>query len=100
MATYLELFGLKNDSGLQDRVTVAVIVAAEGVRTDASPPANQAQRLAWAGTAMADPKAESVRMLWALLAANKDATTAAILAADDATLQSKVDAAVDLFAGS
>lgn len=100
MALYLELFALKNNSDLQDRMTVAVVVAAEAIRVDSSPPTNQAQRLVWAANAMAGPVAEGKRMLWALLAANKDATTSAILAADDATLQAKVDAAVDLFAGS
>lgn len=100
MALYLDLHDLKNNSDLQDRVTVAVIVAAEAIRTDASPPTNQPQRLAWAVGVMADPKTESVRMLWALLAANKDATVTAILAANDAALQAKVDAVVDLFAGS
>lgn len=100
MALYLDLHRLKNNSDLQDRLTVAVVVAAETIRTDVSSPTNQAQRLIWAAAAMANPKAESVRMLWALLAVNKDATVAAILAADDTTLQDKVDAAVDLFAGS
>lgn len=100
MATYLELFALKNDSNLQDRVQVAVIVAAETVRTDDNAPSNQAARLVWAAAAMQDPVGESRRMLWAVLAANKDATTDQILAADDATLQARVDAAVDLFAGS
>lgn len=99
MAAYVDLFALKNNSVLQDRILVAVAVAAEMIRTDESPPANEDQRLAWAGQAMLDPKAEAQRMLWAVLAANKDATTAQILDADDATLQSKVDDAVDLFAG-
>jgi hypothetical protein len=100
MATYLELFNLRNDSDLQDKVVVAVVIAAEAIRVDGSPPANQAQRLVWAGTAMENPKAEAERMLWAVLAANKDATVATIQAATDAAIQTQVDAAVDLFAGS
>lgn len=100
MALYLDLYALKNDSFLQDRVAMAVVIAADTIRTDGSPPANQAQRLVWAASAMGNPKGEAIRMLWALLAANKDASTATILSADDATLQSQVDAAVDLFAGS
>ena len=98
MATYLELFGLNSDSDLQDRTVVASIVAAEAVRADATPPANQAAREAWAALVFANPKTEATRMLWALLAANKDSTVAAITGASDAVLQSAVDGAIDLFA--
>ena len=99
MAAYLELYGLKNDSDLQDRVAVAVIISAQTISEDASPPTNQAARLAWAAEAMVNPKATAVPMLWAVLAANNDKTTAQILAATDAAIQANVDAAVDLFAG-
>lgn len=98
MATYLELFGLKYDSDLQDRTAAAVMIAAETIRSDEAPPANQAARLAWAARVMANPKAEAERMLWAVLAVNKDATVAQITGASDAALQTQVDAAVDLFA--
>lgn len=100
MATYMELFGAKGNSDLQDKVAVAVTIAAETIRTDGSPPGNQAQRLLWAAGAMRDPVGEAKRMLWAVLATNKDATLSQILAASDAMIQEQVDAAVDLFAGS
>ncbi len=100
MATYMELFKAQNDSDLQDKVAVAVVVAAEAIRTDASPPTNQAQRLQWAKDAMADPKVEAGRMMWAILATNKDAALSQILGASDTAIQTQVDAAVDLFAGS
>jgi len=100
MASYLELFTLKNDSDLQDRILVATVVAAEAIRTDADPPANQVQREAWARQALLDPVTESRRMLWAVLAANKSATTASILAVEDTVLQGSVNAVVDLFAGA
>ena len=100
MATYMELFSAQNSSDLQTKVAVAVLVAAEGIRADPESPTNQAQRLSWAKTAMADPVAEARRMLWAVLAVNKDATLTQILGATDAAIQTQVDAAVDLFAGS
>ncbi len=99
MATYMELFALKNDSDLQDKIAVAIVVAAETIRTDSSPPTNQTQRLTWARTAMHDPAAEATRMLWALLAVNKDLTVASIVGASDTAIQTAVDNAVDLFAG-
>lgn len=100
MATYLELHALKNDSDLQDKVAVAVVIAADAIRASGTPPANQAQRLVWAAAAMADPREEARRMLWALLAANKSATAGSISSATDATIQAAVDSAVDLFAGT
>ena len=100
MATYMELFGAKDDSDLQDKVAVAVVVAAESVRMADPPPTNQAQRMNWAKGAMADPKSEARRMLWAVLAVNKDAILTQILGASDEAIQTQVDAAVDLFAGS
>lgn len=100
MATYLQLFNFQNDSNLQDKIVVAVVVAAETIRTDGSPPSNQAAKLEWARLAMANPKTEALRMLWAVLAVNKDATSEQINNATDAAIQAQVDAAVDLFAGS
>ncbi len=100
MATYLELYSARNDSNLQDKVMVAITVAAEAIRVDVSPPANQTQREAWASAALANPESKLNEMMWALIAANKDATLNNILEASDASIQTNVDDAVDLFAGS
>ncbi len=100
MATYMELFSIKNNSDLQDKVTVAVAIAAETIRTDSSPPANQTQRLVWAQNALAHPVEEAQRMLWVVLAANKDSTLAQIVGVSDTLIQEQVDDTIDLFAGS
>jgi len=99
MAAYKEIYALKNDSGFQDKIAVAVVIAAHTISTDETPPANQAARLVWATEAMINPKSVAVPMLWAVLAANVAATTEQILTATDASIQLNVDAAVDLFAG-
>lgn len=98
MATYTELFNVRNDSALKNRVSVACVVAAEAIRVEDGATLNNANRLVWAATVMRNPQAEGARMLWALLAANKDVAVGAITGADDATIQSAVDNAVDLFA--
>jgi len=98
MATYLELHAHVNDSVLQDRTRVAVVVAADNIRSDGAPPANQTARLAWAAKVMENPVLEAKRMIWAVLAANKDSSIAQIDSATDAQLQTAVDNAVDLFA--
>lgn len=100
MALYIDLRDLANDSDLQARTQVAVVVAAETIYNDGSPPANQVQRLEWAKGALESPLATAKSMLNAVLAVSKDATIAQIQAADDATLQGQVDALIDLFAGT
>ena len=98
MATYAELFSLRNDSELRNRIAVACVVAAETIRTEDDGAANHAQRLAWATAAVDRPLEAAERMLWLLLARNKDATLEQIRGVSDATIQSAVEDAVDLFA--
>lgn len=98
MATYAELRGLFGHNELKNKVEVACIVAAEAIRGEGSGVTNHTNRLLWAKAAFANPKAPAVQMVMALLAANKDATTATITEATDAAIQTKVDAAIDLFA--
>ena len=98
MATYLELRGMFADGTLKNQIEVACIVAAEGIRTEDEGTNNHANRLVWAKAAFTNPNVIRERMLMALLAANKDATVDTIQSVSDATLQTLVDAAVDLFA--
>lgn len=99
MATYAELYDLRSDSALRNRVLVACAIAAEAIRIEDSGAANHAARLTWSKAVFADPNREAERMLWAVLAANKSATVAQITGASDATIQTAVNAAVNLFAG-
>lgn len=96
MASYDELHDLTHDSGLLDRVEVAVIVAAHGIIGGGA--GNQPQRNKWAGQALSAPRAMATKLLPGVLAANKDADVAAIEAATDTMIQSNVDSLVDLFA--
>jgi len=99
MATYIELFDLKDNSDLHDRITVAVVKAAHSIARDETPPSNQAARLVWAAEAVSNPVPVAQKMLWVLLAAYSDMSTAQITGASDEAIQSAVDGAVDLFAG-
>ncbi len=100
MAAYEDLYDVKNDSDLQEKVAVAIVIAATKIFEDASPPSNQAARLVWASDALLSPGAMVRPMLWAVIAANESATVANILGASDAAIQSNIDDVVDLFAGS
>lgn len=98
MATYGELYALQHDSDLRNRMAVAVVVAAETVRTENVNTTNHANRLIWAKNALANPQAEAIRMLWGALAQNRTLTVAQITGASDASLQTAVNNAIDLFA--
>lgn len=96
MATYSELLQAAQNDTLNQACRIAVIVAADVVRAEADTTTNHAARLAWAARALTDPATEGKRALWCALAQNRSATLSQILAATDSTLQTAVNAAVDL----
>ena len=98
MATYAELLTAAENDALTKRVRVAVVVAAEKIRVESTGTTNHANRLTWARQVFIDPAGVTQRMLWAVLAQNRAVALASIIAADDATVQTAVDAAVDVFA--
>lgn len=98
MATYLELYSLQSDDSLRNKIRVAVVIAAETIRTEDGGTVNHPNRALWAADVFANPTREADRMRWAVLASNKDNATSAILGATDVQIQVAVDAAVDLFA--
>jgi hypothetical protein len=98
MATYAELLTASANDTLRQKVRVACAIAAEKVRTEGSAVTNHTARMVWAKSVYANPEAEGVRMVWAVLAQNSAATFTALISASDATVQSAVDAAVDVFA--
>ena len=98
MASYAELYDLRNDSALRNRVTTACIIAAETVMNEDGGVANHANRLLWAKAVFANPSGEASRMFMAILAANSGSPVSAIQNADDAAIQTNVDDHIDLFA--
>lgn len=98
MATYAELLTVSTNEALINKIRVAVVIAAEVVRTEQDATPNHSNRLLWAKHVYANPDSEAQRMVWAVLAQNKDAPLAAIEGADDATVQAAVNAAIDVFA--
>jgi hypothetical protein len=99
MATYTELYQrMFADGSLHQKVTAAVSISANTIMNESGGTANHANRLIWAAKALNDPRIEARRMLPAVLAANAGASAAQIDSATDATLQTAVDGAVNLFA--
>lgn len=92
MATYDELYTLRNNTTLRNRIRVAVTKKAQSLVALATP--NNAQ-LKWANEALANPDSKADSIFSYVLAANSAATVAAIESASDATIQGHVDAAAD-----
>jgi hypothetical protein len=98
MATYDELLQASNDDGLRRKVRVAVVIAAETIRTELPSVPNNANRLLWAKATFENPEQAAQKIIWPVLAQNKASSLAAIVGASDATVQTAVDAAVNVFA--
>lgn len=91
MATYAELRSLFSDSDLRNKMSVAVVIAANTIAqgstfTDAE--------YAWAQRAFQSPDREADKVLLIALAENSMATVAQIQGASDATLQASANSAV------
>ena len=91
MATYAELYDLRSDSDLQDKIAVACVIAAEA-KLSGTPSAAEAT---WAKSVLASPGGTANSVINAVLAANKGIAAATILAASDASIQANVDSVVD-----
>jgi len=99
MATYTELSTLQNNRNLMRKISVAIAVSANTVRQEDPATGNHANRLVWANEALTNPPGDSQKVLWGILAANKDSSLASIEGASDALIQTNVDDLVDLLAG-
>lgn len=97
MASYIDLRNLAtNESLLQNRVEMAVVIAASGILTN--PLETSPERIAWAQQAVANPEVWARRCLYLLLAADNAASIAQINGAGDPAIQTRVDAVVDSLA--
>lgn len=98
MATYTELRGLINEPTLKERVSIALLIAAEAIRTEDGATVNHANRLKWAKDVLRDPDGHADDMLRALIAQNASLTAAQITGVTDAAMQTAVNNAVNIFA--
>lgn len=95
MATYAELYGLRSNSDLRNKIAVACAVKAAALIDLSTPTASQ---LAWAKAALADPLGVADDVMNYVLARNAAVTTQQILAASDVAIQSNVNDAADKLA--
>jgi hypothetical protein len=97
MATYVELFDLRANDGLRNKIAVASIKKAQTLLDLALPTTNQVK---WASGAIDNPMDKARQLINYVLAANSASTVSQITSASDATIQTNVNTAVDaLIAG-
>ena len=92
MATYIELFNLRSNSELRNRIQTAIAIKSHAILQEATP---SPTRLSFAEEALKNPGSKIEEAMWFLFAANKAVSQADILSATDATVQSHVDNYVD-----
>ncbi len=99
MATYDELLIIATTGdALIRKLRVAAVIAAEKIRTELDTVPNHANRLKWARATFQNGESAARDLLWIVLAQNRAATSAAIIGASDLTVQTAVDAAIDVLA--
>ena len=103
MANYTELSALRGNAGwdgLIERISIACIVMAHAITQEATP---VEKRIAWARSTVKDPRAAAYCIVWnvisAAYAANPNITTAQIMGASDAAIQTIVDSTIPMLCG-
>jgi len=96
MATYQELYDLTTNVPLLNKVATGVAILAEDIRAEATSVTNHDLRLAWAKRALFNVDGTARSLMWVILAMNKAATVTQIDTASDASIQTAVNAAVEL----
>jgi len=99
MATYLELFTLRGNPNLRQRIGVALSISANEIGNEQTQTKGHPQRVAWAQEAVSRLDQEAVKALRILLARNESRTVAQITGASDAAIQADVDAIIGVLAG-
>lgn len=97
MATYLELYELSSNLTLISKVTAAIAVAAETIRTEQTDVPDHAKRLVWANRALQNPDGEARKIMWSLLAQYSTFTVVDLTNASDASIQTAVNSSISLF---
>lgn len=91
-ATYLELYSLRDDSGLMTRVTAAMMIVANSIYDEVTV---SQPRIDWANLVYERPDTQAPKMLWMLIAMNDDKEKQAIIDSTDVGILANVNAAVD-----
>ena len=96
MATYTDIFNLRNSGELNAKIQVACVSAAVSILWEAVTASNHANRVIWADKAFANAQNVANKMFWSI-AMDSTVQTAGESISDDA-LQTVVNSYIDLYA--
>ncbi len=99
MASYEELYGERQNASLKKKITIALVISANEIISEAGSIPGHALRFTWAKEVIANPTIVAGQVLLILLAKNKDSSIATIQNATDTIVQSAVDSVINLLAG-
>lgn len=100
MATLTELYNLRSDSALQNRITQACVIAAQEVVAEAEATVNHANRVKWAVAVLTSPDSCGAIMLRLLVAKFNAMTITQLTGAADSSLLNAVKESVNTFANN
>lgn len=92
MATYKEIYDLRSNSDLRNKIAVAVLVKAQALLDLTTPTTKQ---VAWARDAISNPDGVAQPLLNYLLAKYDGLTVVQINGSPDSTIQTAVNSVVD-----
>jgi len=92
MATYTELYELRQDSNILNKITSAIAIKCKAVIDDGASTTGQKE---WAREKIQNPNGLKGQIIWSLLVANKDQSVSTIQNANDAAVQNNVNTAID-----
>ena len=92
MATYQELFDLRNDSSLLNKITTAIAIKCQAIIDDEAATAGQK---VWARESIQKPEILKTAIIWSVLIANKEVSVTNIKNATDSAYQNNVNNAIN-----
>jgi len=98
MATYLELYTLRGNPDLKQKIAVALTVSADTISSELASVNGHDRRITWAKGVLDSLDREAEKALRMVLAANRTATVTQIKGVSDTAIQTNVDAIVDILA--
>lgn len=96
MASFAELVTASANAGLIEKIKIATLIAADAITTESTNVAHHSARAQWAVRVFDQPDVEAVKMVWPVVVKNRAFTLAQITGANDASVQSAVDACVNI----
>lgn len=92
---YNEVHLLAEEERFIGKIAAAIAELCDDIRLEAGSTPNHAARVTWAKSAIMSPKTEARKVVWLVIAMNRNLDTQVILSATDAAIKTAVTSAVE-----